>query len=44
VDSDKVLVLENGEVLEYDSPQKLLQDPYSAFCGLVAASRTGMLE
>lgn len=29
--SDKVLVLENGEVCEFDSPSVLLEDPESLF-------------
>ncbi|XP_031479656.1 ABC transporter C family member 3-like isoform X1 [Nymphaea colorata] len=35
LDSDMVLVMENGLVAEYDSPRKLLQDTSSAFAKLV---------
>ncbi|XP_028966861.1 canalicular multispecific organic anion transporter 2 [Galendromus occidentalis] len=35
---DKILVLEAGEVREYDSPQKLLADPNSLFSAIVADS------
>jgi len=31
VDSDNVLVLDNGRVVEHDTPQALLQDPSSFF-------------
>jgi ABC-type multidrug transport system fused ATPase/permease subunit len=31
VDSDRVLVLDNGRVVEHDTPQALLQDPSSFF-------------
>lgn len=36
--SDKILVMGAGQVLEYDAPQKLLEDPASAFYQLVHAS------
>mmetsp|Transcript_9368 Transcript_9368/g.17259 ORF Transcript_9368/g.17259 Transcript_9368/m.17259 type:complete len:1422 (-) Transcript_9368:53-4318(-) len=36
VDSDRILVLDSGSVLEYDSPAELLNDPNSAFSGMVA--------
>ncbi|KAL5726363.1 hypothetical protein ACHQM5_009411 [Ranunculus cassubicifolius] len=36
LDSDMVLVLENGHALEYDSPKDLLTDKSSAFAKLVA--------
>lgn len=45
IDSDKVLVLEQGEVAEYDSPAKLLEKRSSMFSKLVAeysARSTGM--
>ncbi|XP_063913812.1 probable multidrug resistance-associated protein lethal(2)03659 isoform X2 [Zophobas morio] len=35
MDCDKVLVMGDGRVLEYDSPSKLLQDTKGAFYGLV---------
>ncbi len=34
LDSDRVLVLDHGRVLEYDTPAALLADPSSAFFGL----------
>lgn len=36
VDSDKILVLDDGEVAEYGSPQNLLSDPSSQFSSMVA--------
>jgi len=36
VDSNRILVLDSGSVLEYDSPAELLNDPNSAFSGMVA--------
>ncbi|KAL8033434.1 hypothetical protein ABFX02_13G158900 [Erythranthe guttata] len=36
IDSDMVLVLDNGLVKEYDSPEKLLEDKSSSFSKLVA--------
>uniref|UniRef100_A0A7S3N7W1 ABC transporter domain-containing protein n=1 Tax=Euplotes harpa TaxID=151035 RepID=A0A7S3N7W1_9SPIT len=35
IHSDKVLVLEKGEAIEFDSPQKLLENPNSMFYALV---------
>lgn len=35
INSDKVMVLSFGEVLEYDSPQNLMDDPASEFSGLL---------
>lgn len=31
---DRVLVLDQGQVAEYDTPLALLQDPYSQFRGM----------
>ena len=31
INSDRVLVLSYGEIKEYDSPQKLMQNPNSDF-------------
>ena len=33
--SDKVLVLSHGEVVEYDAPQTLMNDPNSKFSDLL---------
>lgn len=35
ISSDRVLVLDKGEVREFDSPQALLQDPGSMFYSYV---------
>jgi ABC-type multidrug transport system fused ATPase/permease subunit len=35
LDSDKVMVMDKGKVIEYDSPQKLLSNPQSSFYSLV---------
>lgn len=42
MDSDKIVVLEQGRVAEFDSPQKLLADPSSMFHSL--CERGGFLE
>ncbi|EKX42001.1 hypothetical protein GUITHDRAFT_88223 [Guillardia theta CCMP2712] len=39
LDYDKVLVLGQGQVLEFDSPNKLLSDPSSQFSQLVSLSK-----
>ena len=36
IDSDRVMVLEAGTVVEFDTPSALLQDPLSVFAQLVA--------
>lgn len=35
IKSDKVLVLSRGEVVEYDSPTNLMNDPASEFAKLL---------
>lgn len=35
LDSDKILVLDNGKVKEFDTPSNLLKDSTSAFSSLV---------
>jgi len=40
MDSDRVLVLDNGHVAEFDSPSKLLSDTSSIFYSMVEKSRT----
>lgn len=39
IKSDRVLVLEQGEVLEYDAPHILMADPSSAFTKLTEEMR-----
>ncbi|KAJ2777911.1 hypothetical protein GGI15_004355 [Coemansia interrupta] len=41
IDSDKVLVIDNGSVAEYDAPETLLADWSSMFSLLVAEARAG---
>lgn len=41
IDSDRVLVLENGRVAEFDAPEVLLSRPGSAFASLVRAAGAG---
>ena len=45
IDSDKVLVLEQGEVKEFDAPLRLLKRPSSLFAKLVAeySERSGSM-
>lgn len=35
IDSDRVMVMENGEIVEYDHPYLLLQKPESTFYKMV---------
>ena len=39
VDSDRILVLEAGEVAEYDTPEALMNNPQSHFSALLRSSR-----
>ena len=38
LDSDKILVMDNGTLGEFDSPQKLLADKKSLFSAIVSHS------
>jgi len=40
MDSDRVLVLDNGRLAEFDTPAKLMSDKSSIFYGMVEKSRT----
>jgi len=40
-DSDRILVLDAGEVLEYGTPQELMAKPGGGFAALVADARAG---
>ena len=40
MDSDRVLVMDRGTVLEYDTPQRLLGNKRSFFYGLVNSGKT----
>ncbi len=42
IDSDRILVLGNGELLEFDAPSVLLSNPNSHFTSLV--EQTGAAE
>ncbi len=41
VDSDRVIVLQHGEVAEFDDPRKLLQNPESLFAQLISEATGG---
>ena len=41
IDSDKILMLDAGQVREFDTPQALLKRPHSAFRALVAEAGAG---
>ena len=46
MDSDRVLVLDNGRVAEFDSPDRLLQEEGSLFKNMIDRSRAakGILD
>lgn len=37
IDSDRVLVMDAGEAIEFDEPYKLLQNENGIFCGMLQA-------
>ena len=43
IDNDRILVLDDGNVAEYDRPIALLSNPKSALSKIVGKSRAGML-
>lgn len=44
MDSDKVMVMHSGSVVEFDHPYKLLQDPEGNFSKMVAETGLTMAE
>ncbi|XP_021963714.2 putative uncharacterized protein YKR104W [Folsomia candida] len=40
VDSDKILVLREGKVVEYDTPQNLIKNPNSEFLAMIEKNKT----
>ena len=44
IDSDRVLVLDAGQVIEFDSPYNLLQNPTGTFYDMVETTGKGTLE
>lgn len=44
MDSDKVLVMDSGTMVEFDHPHNLLQNPNSVFYHMVEESGGGMAE
>ena len=40
MDSDRVLVMDRGTVIEFDTPQALLRNKHSFFYGLVHRSKS----
>jgi ABC-type multidrug transport system fused ATPase/permease subunit len=43
VDSDRVLVMDNGRIIEFDTPAHLLEDPGSVFARLVRQANIQIL-
>lgn len=41
VDSDMILILDDGKVVEYDTPARLMAEPESAFSKMLKAARRG---
>eukprot|EP01129_Flabellula_baltica_P009720 TRINITY_DN4019_c0_g1_i1.p1 TRINITY_DN4019_c0_g1~~TRINITY_DN4019_c0_g1_i1.p1 ORF type:complete len:1462 (+),score=305.81 TRINITY_DN4019_c0_g1_i1:37-4422(+) len=44
LDSDRILVMEQGEVAEFDTPDNLLKDKNGFFTNLVNQSNTGVID
>lgn len=44
MDSDRVMVFEQGNIMEFDSPSNLLSNPSSMFAMLVNAARKSMYQ
>ena len=44
IDSDRVLVLDAGQVIQFDSPYNLLQDPNGTFYDMVETTGKGTKE
>ena len=44
IDSDRVLVLDAGQLVEFDSPFKLLQNPNGTFYDMVETTGKGIRE
>ncbi|CAF4718914.1 unnamed protein product [Rotaria magnacalcarata] len=42
IDSDRIMVLSDGKMVEFDAPEMLLSNKYSYFCSLV--EQTGVAE
>ena len=40
MDSERVLVLDKGQIVEFDNPQKLLADPNSVFASMAQSAKT----
>ena len=43
VDSDRVLVMDNGRMVEFDSPARLMENPQSTFARLVRQANAQVL-
>ena len=44
MDSDRVLVMEQGKVAEFETPEKLLENPQSLFFALVEEAGLGKTQ
>ncbi|CAF3572283.1 unnamed protein product [Rotaria sordida] len=44
VDSDRVLVMDNGRIIEFDTPKNLLENPESTFARLVRQAKVQILS
>jgi ABC-type multidrug transport system fused ATPase/permease subunit len=43
VDSDRVLVMDNGRIIEFDTPANLMENPQSTFARLVRQAHVQVL-
>lgn len=44
VDSDRVLVMDNGRIIEFDTPRNLLENPHSIFTRLIHQAKVQILS
>lgn len=43
IDSDRVIVMDNGRIIEFDTPRNLMENPQSTFARLVSQANIQVL-